>query len=141
MKESVLFLLLLISWPCESEKLTKQLSDTVELVPKVACDGNSCLLTPENLFHLQRIIDSDKVIVLDGGVFNVDETYGFISIKSMSNLTIIGSHGRETVIHSSPQSRFGFHMGHNATNITLTGLTIQNCGYTAPYNSKCHMQS
>ena len=68
-------------------------------------------------------------------IFSVDERYGFVNIDSVSNLTITGLPEQGTLILCSPQSTFGFHIGPNATDITLTGLTIQNCGDSALYTS------
>ena len=132
--EKVLFCVVLLIYWCEALKLIKPINNTVELPPKkFACDGDSCLVTSENFFHLQDMIDSDRVIVFNMEALTVDMPHGFIHIKSVSNLTIMGLSGEGTVISCSQKSSFGFHVSSNAVDITLINLTIQNCGDTALY--------
>ena len=132
--EKVLFCVVLLIYWCEALKLVKPVNDTVELPPKkFSCDGDSCLVTSENFFHLQDMIDSDRVIVFNMEALTVDMPRGFIHIKSVSNLTIMGLSGEGTVISCSQKSSFGFHISSNAVDITLINLTIQNCGDTALY--------
>ena len=52
---------------------------------------------------------------------------GSIVIESVSNLTISGRESG-SLIQCSSNSTFGLHFS-NATNVTLTGITIRNCGF------------
>ena len=96
-----------------------------------ACNGDTCQFTSDNLYHLQEIIRSNRIIVLDADIFSIDWENDFINIESVSNLTIIG-HKNGTLIQCSPQSSFGFYIS-NATGVTFTGVRFENCGANAVF--------
>ena len=97
------------------------------------CDVNSCQVTHDSFCGLQEIIGSDRVITLDEEVFTVEKVYDFISIESITNLTITGRESG-TLIQCFPQSSFGFYIM-NATDVTFTGLTFENCGANAVFEA------
>ena len=89
--------------------------------------GDTCRVSPDNFWQLQDIISSNRHIILNGGEFNVNGNTGSIVIESVSNLTISGRESG-SLIQCSPNSTFGLHLN-NATNVTLTEITIRNCGF------------
>ena len=91
------------------------------------CQGETCLVSPDNFWQLQDIISSNRHIIMNGGEFNVNGNTGSIVIESVSNLTISGRESG-SLIQCSPNSTFGLHLN-NATNVTLTEITIRNCGF------------
>ena len=108
--------------------IAAQQLDCVELV---ACDGNSCQITPGNFWCLQEMIGSDKILVLDGEKFTIDWENDFVSIESVSNLTITGRES-STLVQCSPLSSFGFYIG-DSTDITFTKLRFENCNAHAVF--------
>ena len=89
------------------------------------CHGDTCHVSPENFLQLKEVINSNRLIILDGVKFSLDRSIGFIIIENVCNLTITGG-GSGSLIECSPQSSFGLHLK-NATNVTLTGINITNC--------------
>ena len=95
------------------------------------CHSHICIVSPDNwnIWQLQEIISSNKLIVFNGVKFSVNDSSnftGFIVIENVSNLTISGGESG-SLIECSPQSTFGLHFK-NTTNVTLTGIRIRNCG-------------
>ena len=84
-------------------------------------------VSPENFLQLQDVINSNRLIILDGMKFSVDHSIGFIVIENVSNLTVSTGEESGSLIECSPQSTFGLHLK-NAANVTLTGINITNCG-------------
>ena len=89
------------------------------------CKENTCHLALDDFWQLQDIISSNRLIILDGGIFNVRGNKGFIVIENVSNLTISGREGG-SIIQCSSQSTFGLHLK-NVTNVSLTGIAMINC--------------
>ena len=118
---------------CEAKQ--QRLNNSVGLP---ACNGDTCQFTSDSLYHLQEIIRSNRIIVLDADIFSIDWENNFINIESVSNLTIIG-HENGTLIQCSPQSSFGFYIS-NATGVTFTGLRLESCGANAVFEvTFCNM--
>ena len=104
----------------------QQTNSNEQQTPPPLCKGDTCTIHPHDFKYLQGIIRSNILVILKGVVFNVDKRYSSIIIENVTNLTISGGESG-THMQCSPQSTFGFHLK-NATNISLTGVTISNCG-------------
>ena len=96
------------------------------------CEEEICHISSDNLWQLQEFISSNRLIVLSEVEFSVDDSNGFVVIENVSNLTISGGESG-SLIECSPRSTFGLHLK-NATNVTLTGFSIINCGSAIPTN-------
>ena len=90
------------------------------------CEGETCYISPDKFWQFQDIVSSNKHIVLNGIKFSVEGSNGSILIENASNLTISGGGEGGSLIECSPQSTFGLHLK-NATNVTLTQITIRYC--------------
>ena len=119
---AIILLLQLFILSCDSQNLHSQ------------CKSQTCHVFPNNFGHLQKIISSNQLIILNGEEFSIDESIGSILIENVSNLTISGGE-RGSLIECSPDSTFGLYLK-NATNITLNKITIINC---ASYNIPNHI--
>ena len=100
------------------------------------CHSHICIVSPDNwnIWQLQEIISSNKLIVFNGVKFSVNDSSnctGFVVIENVCNLTISGGESG-SLIECSPQSTFGLHFK-NTTNVTLTRIRIRNC-VSAIYN-------
>ena len=94
------------------------------------CENQTCHVYPGDFGDLQQIISSNKLIVLNGVEFNVNDSNGFLLIENVSNLTISGGE-RGSLIQCSPDSSFGLYLK-NTINITLTGITMRGCASYIP---------
>ena len=94
--------------------------------PPSQCEDEICHVYPNNFGQLQKVISSNRHIILKGVEFNVNVSNGFTVIESVSNLTISSAEEEGSIIKCSSESTFGLHLK-NATNISLTGITITNC--------------
>ena len=101
-----------------------------EVIRSSLCKGEICHISQNQFSQLQEIISSNQLIILNGGEFSVNDRNGFVLIENVSNLTISGGE-RGSLIQCSPDSSFGLYLK-NTTNITLTGITMRDCGF--PYN-------
>ena len=110
--------------------LSQQQNNTMQQAHSDYCEDFICYITPNNFLHLQNIIHSNKMIVLDGKIFNAGMVNTIIVIENVSNLMITGQENG-SVIECSSESIFGIHMN-NGTNVTLANLTIRNCGSAIP---------
>ena len=115
---AILLLLHLSLLCCNGQKLHSQ------------CESQMCHIYPGNFGNLQKIISSNKLIVLNGIEFNVNGSNGFIVIENVSNLTISGGE-RGSLIQCSQDSTFGLYLK-NTTNITVTGITMRGCASYIP---------
>ena len=115
---AILLLLQLSILCCDGQNLHSQ------------CENQTCHVYPGNFGDLQKIISSNKLIVLNGVEFNVNGSNGFIVIENVSNLTISGGE-RGSLIQCSPDSTFGLYLK-NTINITLTGITMRGCASYIP---------
>ena len=111
---AALSLLQLILLCCDAQK------------PYSKCEVETCHIYPDNFGQLQKVISSNRHIILNGVEFNVNVTNGFTVIENVSNLTISSAEEEGSVIKCSSESTFGLHLK-NATNISLIGITITNC--------------
>ena len=121
---TLLLLLLALSIYCDASEIH---NDTIPAVPKSLCEGDICHVSPNNFWRLNEIISSNKLIVLNGGEFSVDDSNGSILIENVSNLTISGRQNG-SLIECSSDSTFGLYLK-NTTNVTLTGIRIRNCSF------------
>ena len=121
---TLLLLLQALSIYCDANETH---NDTIPAVPKSLCEGDICHVSPNHFWRLQEIISSNKLIVLNGGEFSVDDSNGSILIENVSNLTISGRHNG-SLIECSSDSTFGLYLK-NTTNVTLTGIKIRNCSF------------
>ena len=103
---------------CKGQKLHSQ------------CESQMRRIYPGDFENLQKIISSNKLIVLNGIEFNVNCSSGFIVIENVSNLTISGGE-RGSLIQFSQDSTFGLYLK-NTTNITVTGITMRGCAFYIP---------
>ena len=99
--------------------------------PYSQCEGKICHIYPNNFGQLQKVISSNRHIILNGVEFNVKGSNGFTVIEKVSNLTISSAEEEGSTIKCSSESTFGLHLK-NATNISLTGITITNCASYIP---------
>ena len=95
------------------------------------CDDEICHIYPDNFGQLQKAISSNRNIILNGVEFNVNGSNTFTVIENVSNLTISSAEEEGSIINCSSESTFGLHLK-NATNISLTGITITNCASYIP---------
>ena len=128
---ALLLLLHLISG-CDSKNAYQKERKIAPQAHDCQCKGGICYITPKNIQCLQANIHSNRVVLLDGERFTVDNQSGFIVIENVSNLTISGGESG-SLIECSPHSTFGLHFK-NTTNVTLTGIRIRNCGSAVPNN-------
>ena len=112
-----------------SQSFNQSQSSSDQPTPPPLCN-DTCYIYPDNFHYLQQMIRSDTLVILKGAIFTVHEEYNFPVVENVSNLTISGGESG-SIIECSPQSTFGLHL-RNATNVTLTGLTIRRCGSTIP---------
>ena len=96
------------------------------------CESETCHISPDKFWQLKDIIRSNRLIVLNGMEFSVDDTYDFIVIENVSNLTLSGGEN-SSLIECSSNSSFGLHLK-NATNVTLTRIRIRNCGFPVAHS-------
>ena len=115
---AIILLLQFFILSCDSQNLHSQ------------CKNQTCHVFPDNFGHLQKIISSNQLIILNGEEFSVDESIGSILIENVFNLTISGGE-RGSLIECSPNSTFGLYLK-NATNITLNEITMINCASYTP---------
>ena len=94
--------------------------------PPSQCEDEICRVYPHNFGQLQKVISSNRHIILNGVEFNVNGSNGFTVIENVSNLTISSAVEQGSSIKCSSESTFGLHLK-NATNISLIGITIINC--------------
>ena len=98
------------------------------------CAGNICQVKPDNMRHLQNMIQSDQSIMFDRGTFHVgmpsQTGKGFIQLENVSNVLVSG-HAGGSHIECSAGTSFGLYFN-NVSNVTVTGLTITNCGSQIP---------
>ena len=125
---TAILLLLQLSTCCRGANQSQSSSN--QLSHPTLCEEDTCYICPENFQHLQQIIRSDMLVILKGEIFNVNERFSFIVIENVSNFIISGGESG-SLIDCSPKSTFGFHLK-NATNVTLTGLTIRKCDSAVP---------
>ena len=116
---AALSLLQLILLCCDAQK------------PYPQCEDEICHIYPDNFGQLQKVISSNRHIILNGVEFNVNGSNGFIVIENVSNLTVSSAEEEGSIIKCSSESTFGLHLK-NATNISLTGITITNCASYIP---------
>ena len=102
--------------------------------PPSPCEDKICFIYPDTFGELQREISSNRHIILNGVKFNVNGSNGFTVIENVSNLTISSVEEEGSTINCSSESTFGLHLK-NATNISLTGITITNCASYIPNNT------
>ena len=102
--------------------------------PYSQCEDEICHIYPNNFGKLQRVISSNRHIILNGVQFNVNGSNGFTVIENVSNLTISSGEEEGSIIKCSLESTFGLHLK-NATNILLTGIIITNCASYIPNNT------
>ena len=125
-------LLLQFTISCEAALFNREQSIEIPLSPDSLCEGGtSCRVSPDNFQYLQSILQSHRLVILNGPKYSIDERNGFLVIENVSNLTISGGENG-SLIECSPQSAtFGIHLK-NSTNVTLTGLRIIHCGTPFP---------
>ena len=99
--------------------------------PYSQCEDEICHIYTDNFGQLQKVISSNRHIILNGVEFNVNGSNGFTVIENVSNLTISSAEEEGSIINCSSESTFGLHLK-NATNILLTGITITNCASYIP---------
>ena len=134
MKRRFLLLLQLLAW-CRADK-TNQTShdlshDTVGLSPDLMCIDNTCHVTPDNVWDIQNMIGSNKIIRFDQKNYFMRETFeDFVLVENVSNLLIVGQN-EHSHIQCSNGTQFGFYF-RNVTNVTITGLQFSNCGVPIP---------
>ena len=102
--------------------------------PHSQCEYEICHIYLHNFGQLQNIISSNRHIILNGVEFNVNGSNGFTLIENVSNLTISSAEEEGSIINCSSESTFGLHLK-NATNISLSGITITNCASYIPTNN------
>ena len=119
---AALSLLQLILLCCDAQK------------PHSQCEGEICHIYPNDFGQLQKVISSNRHTILNGVEFNVNVSNVFIVIENVSNLTISSAEEEGSIIKCSSESTFGLHLK-NATNISLTGMTITNCASYIPTHS------
>ena len=103
--------------------------------PYSQCEDKICHVHPDNFGQLQKVISSNRHIILNGVKFNVNGSNGFIVIENVSNLTISSAEEEGSIINCSSESTFGLHLK-NATNISLTEITITNCTSYIPTHAR-----
>ena len=94
------------------------------------CTDSTCTITPDNLTLLQNVIGSERVIRFEGKDFYATNKEGFLVIENVTNLQLVGSDGGSLVSCNSG-GEFGIHL-RNATNITISGLALENCAVPVP---------
>ena len=102
--------------------------------PPSQCEDEICHVHPNNFGQLQKVISSNRHIILNGVEFKVNGSNGFTLIQNVSNLTISSAEEEGSTIKCSSESTFGLHLK-NATNISLTGIIITNCASYIPNNT------
>ena len=108
--------------------------DAVQSSHTSLCAGNICQVKPDNMRHLQNMIQSDQSIMFDRGTFHLgmpsQTGEGFIRFENVSNVLVSG-HAGGSHIECFAGASFGFYFK-NVSNVTVTGLTITNCGSLIP---------
>ena len=108
--------------------------DAVQSSHTSLCVGNICQVKPDNVRHLQNMIQSDQSIMFDRGTFHVgmpsQTGEAFIRFENVSNVLVSG-HAGGSHIECSAGASFGLYFK-NVSNVTVTGLTITNCGSLIP---------
>ena len=99
--------------------------------PPSQCEGEICHIYPDIFGQLQKVISSNRHIILNGVGFNVNGSNGFIVIENVSNLTISSAEEKGSIINCSSESTFGLYLK-NTSNISLIGITINNCAFYIP---------
>ena len=99
--------------------------------PPSQCKGEICHIYPDTFGQLQKVISSNRHIILNGVDFNVNGSNGFIVIENVSNLTISSAEEEGSIIKCSSESTFGLYLKNNS-NISLIGITIKNCAFYIP---------
>ena len=130
---TALLLLLQFNISCEDAiSGNKQPNIASQLPPESLCEGDTChVSSPDDFWYLQNIIHSNRVIILNGLKFSVDENNGFVVVENVSNLTISGGESGSSIECSPQSASFGIHIK-NSTNVTLTRLRITHCGSSFP---------
>ena len=103
--------------------------DSVGLSKDSMCVDNTCTVTPDNVWRLQDMIQSNQTIQFDDKIFYMREK-GFVIVENVSNVVISG-YGQGSHIECSYGTNFGFYFK-NVINVTITGLRITNCGIRLP---------
>ena len=133
-----LFLLVQVSALHAALPANQSSHDTVESPHESSrasmCAGNICRVKNDTMQYLQNTIQSDQKIMFDRKTFHVSVSSltgeGFIRLENVSNVLISG-HAGDNHIECSSGTRFGLYFK-NVTNVTVTGLTISNCGALIP---------
>ena len=134
----LLILLQITNLYAMSERMNQMSHDTVEmshdsvgLSKDSMCVDNMCTVTPDNVWRLQDMIQSNQTLQFEDKRFYMRKM-GFATIENVSNVVISG-YGQGTHIECSHGANFGFYFK-NVINVTITGLRITNCGVPVPHH-------
>ena len=134
----LLILLQITNLYAMSERMNQMSHDTVEMSHDSVgqskdsmCVDNMCTVTPDNVWRLQDVIQSNQTIQFEDKIFYMRKK-GFAIIENVSNVVISG-YGQGNHIECSHGANFGFYFK-NVINVTITGLRITNCGVPVPRN-------
>ena len=82
------------------------------------CVENICTVTPENVWRLQDMIQSNQTIQFENNFFYMREK-GFVIVENVCNVVISG-YEQGSHIECSHGASFGFYFK-NVINVTITG--------------------
>ena len=117
---------------CTTYVSPKNNATQVEL-PTPLCEGGTCRIrVPNDFLRLKNNSHSktNLLIIVNDIEITINGINGFVVLANLTNVTITGQKNGSS-IKCSPMSNFGLHLK-NATNVTIKGFKIKNCGSFIP---------